>query len=195
MQTKWISAIVSLADFSIFYWLAKWMKPLRTIYTRAKKVNLNAVLDSFLFLILRVTINCHYPIKQTDCICRFQDRSYYNTLMYMYHLILSIPWRISCFILALIYIADESLEKVALMDDDSDDNYNTSDIESENVFTVEEAVESIGFGFFQIRLYIICGLFTVSTSLFIILIYTCTCIYTEWWFFSTRSEYNCCCMC
>ncbi|XP_078338577.1 putative transporter SVOPL isoform X4 [Crassostrea virginica] len=60
---------------------------------------------------------------------------------------------------------DESLEKVALMDDDSDDNYNTSDIESENVFTVEEAVESIGFGFFQIRLYIICGLFTAADAL------------------------------
>jgi len=29
-------------------------------------------------------------------------------------------------------------------------------------FTVEQGVESIGFGFFQIRLYVICGLFTVS---------------------------------
>lgn len=60
---------------------------------------------------------------------------------------------------------DESLEQVALMEDNSDDNYNTSDTERGNVFTVEDAVESIGFGFFQIRLYIICGLFTVADAL------------------------------
>lgn len=64
--------------------------------------------------------------------------------------------------LTLILTVDESLEQVALMEDNSDDNYNTSDTERGNVFTVEDAVESIGFGFFQIRLYIICGLFTVS---------------------------------
>lgn len=66
----------------------------------------------------------------------------------------------------LILTVDESLEQVALMEDNSDDNYNTSDTERGNVFTVEDAVESIGFGFFQIRLYIICGLFTVSKQMF-----------------------------
>lgn len=64
--------------------------------------------------------------------------------------------------LTLTLTVDESLEQVALMEDNSDDNYNTSDTEQGNFFTVEDAVESIGFGFFQIRLYIICGLFTVS---------------------------------
>lgn len=68
--------------------------------------------------------------------------------------------------LILILTVDESLEQVALMEDNSDDNYNTSDTERGNVFTVEDAVESIGFGFFQIRLYIICGLFTVSKQMF-----------------------------
>lgn len=33
-------------------------------------------------------------------------------------------------------------------------------------FTVEEAVESVGFGFFQIRLFIQCGLFTVSLDFY-----------------------------
>lgn len=33
-------------------------------------------------------------------------------------------------------------------------------------FTAEDGVESIGFGWFQIRLYVICGLFTVSSCLF-----------------------------
>ena len=29
-------------------------------------------------------------------------------------------------------------------------------------FTVEEAVEKIGFGWFQIKLFLVCGLFSVS---------------------------------
>ena len=33
----------------------------------------------------------------------------------------------------------------------------------EPTFTAEQGVEAIGFGWFQIRLYVICGLFTVST--------------------------------
>ncbi|XP_061197259.1 putative transporter SVOPL isoform X1 [Saccostrea echinata] len=61
---------------------------------------------------------------------------------------------------------EERLEQVALIDDSSgDDLYGSANAEGGEVFTVEDAVEAIGFGFFQIRLYIICGLFTAADAL------------------------------
>ena len=66
-------------------------------------------------------------------------------------------------------------ERVALITDVSSDS--ESEIElykqisrhgsdkyesGEPTFTVEQGVEAIGFGWFQVRLYVICGLFTVS---------------------------------
>ena len=62
------------------------------------------------------------------------------------------------------------LETVQLMDglssDDDVEHYkqvNGNHAGQSPTFTAEEGVEAIGFGFFQIRLYIICGLFTVCT--------------------------------
>ena len=40
------------------------------------------------------------------------------------------------------------------------------EFDRQSFFTVEEAVEKIGFGFFQIKLICICGLFTVSINSF-----------------------------
>ena len=37
----------------------------------------------------------------------------------------------------------------------------------EPTFTAEQGVEAIGFGLFQVCLYVICGLFTVSKPIFI----------------------------
>ncbi|KAL4224126.1 hypothetical protein ACF0H5_017579 [Mactra antiquata] len=65
-------------------------------------------------------------------------------------------------------VGDE-LESVSLMHDGSSDDdvelYKQTNNTSEPTFTAEEGVEAIGFGFFQIRLYIICGLFTAADSL------------------------------
>lgn len=61
-------------------------------------------------------------------------------------------------------LREERFEKVALIDDDSGDNLRDS-AGSGDVFTVESAVEAIGFGYFQIRLYIVCGLFTAADAL------------------------------
>ena len=57
------------------------------------------------------------------------------------------------------------------MESESDSGSNV-DMYTENThkksFTVEEAVESVGFGWFQIRLYLMCGLFTVSVLVHLI---------------------------
>ncbi|XP_052214568.1 putative transporter SVOPL isoform X12 [Dreissena polymorpha] len=63
----------------------------------------------------------------------------------------------------------DELESVALIKENSDDEVaiykqRTSGL-AKTTFTAEEGVEAIGFGLFQIRLYIICGLFTAADSL------------------------------
>ena len=48
------------------------------------------------------------------------------------------------------------------------DGYSSTDSTDprHKTYTVEDAVESIGFGWFQVRLFFICGLFTVSVHLY-----------------------------
>ncbi|XP_045173106.2 putative transporter SVOPL isoform X2 [Mercenaria mercenaria] len=65
---------------------------------------------------------------------------------------------------------DDDLETVSLMhgvssDEDDVELYKLANGVRPPTFTAEEGVEAIGFGLFQVRLYIICGLFTAADSL------------------------------
>ena len=66
-----------------------------------------------------------------------------------------------------LYITE--LESVSLIPDESDEEVlyrqKSQSGDAGASFTAEEGVEAIGFGLFQIRLYVICGLFTVSLLL------------------------------
>ncbi|XP_052799993.1 putative transporter SVOPL [Mya arenaria] len=64
----------------------------------------------------------------------------------------------------------DDLESVSLMREDSEEEVLYTQVNGHGAgkgatFTAEEGVESIGFGFFQIRLYVICGLFTAADSM------------------------------
>ncbi|XP_076108162.1 putative transporter SVOPL isoform X1 [Mytilus galloprovincialis] len=62
---------------------------------------------------------------------------------------------------------DQELEAIALLESESESSGGEMYTEESKKkhFTVEEAVEAVGFGWFQIRLYFMCGLFTAADSL------------------------------
>ena len=64
------------------------------------------------------------------------------------------------------------LEAIALLESESESSGGEMYTEESKKkhFTVEEAVEAVGFGWFQIRLYFMCGLFTVNITVFITMV-------------------------